>query len=54
MDQTVEVDLADMEYNKTEIKMLEVGVALLISKPKIKFTVPIKVTQYSRVFGETP
>ena len=33
-----------MEYSETEIKMLDVGEALLISEPKIKFAVPIKVT----------
>lgn len=35
-----------MEYSQTEIKMLDVGEALLISEPKIKFAVPIKVTHY--------
>lgn len=35
-----------MEYSDTEIKMLDVGEALLISEPKIKFAVPIKVTHY--------
>ena len=35
-----------MEYRETEIKMLDVGEALLISEPKIKFAVPIKVTHY--------
>jgi DNA helicase HerA-like ATPase len=35
-----------MEYSETEIKMLDVGEALLISEPKIKFAVPIKVTHY--------
>jgi hypothetical protein len=33
-----------MEYSETEIKMLDVDEALLISEPKIKFAVPIKVT----------
>ena len=32
-----------MEYSETEIKMLDVGEALLISEPKIKAAVPIKV-----------
>jgi hypothetical protein len=32
--------------SETEIKMLDVGEALLISEPKIKFAVPIKVTHY--------
>lgn len=35
-----------LEYSDTEIKMLDVGEALLISEPKIKFAVPIKVTHY--------
>jgi hypothetical protein len=35
-----------MEYSETEIKMLDVGEALLISEPKIKFAVPIKVMHY--------
>jgi hypothetical protein len=35
-----------MEYSETEIKMLDVGEALLISEPKIKFAVPIRVMHY--------
>jgi DNA helicase HerA-like ATPase len=35
-----------MEYSETEIKMLDVGEALLISEPKIKFAVPVKVAHY--------
>jgi DNA helicase HerA-like ATPase len=35
-----------LEYSETEIKMLDVGEALLISEPKIKFAVPIKVVHY--------
>ena len=35
-----------MEYSETEIKMLDVGEALLISEPKIKFAVPVKVVHY--------
>jgi len=35
-----------LEYSDTEIKMLDIGEALLISEPKIKFAVPIKVTHY--------
>jgi DNA helicase HerA-like ATPase len=35
-----------MEYSDTEIKMLDVGEALLISEPKIRFAVPIRVTHY--------
>jgi DNA helicase HerA-like ATPase len=34
------------EYSDTEIKMLDVGEALLISEPKIRFAVPIKVVHY--------
>jgi len=37
-----------MEYSETEIKMLDVGEALLISEPKIKFAVPVKVTHYPK------
>jgi hypothetical protein len=35
-----------LEYSDTEIKMLDVGEALLISEPKTRFAVPIKVTHY--------
>ncbi len=35
-----------LEYSDTEIKMLDVGEALLISEPKIRFAVPIKVIHY--------
>ncbi len=35
-----------LDYSDTEIKMLDVGEALLISEPKIKFAVPVKVTHY--------
>jgi DNA helicase HerA-like ATPase len=35
-----------MEYSETEIKMLDVGEALLISEPRIKFAVPVKVSHY--------
>jgi len=35
-----------LEYSDTEIKMLDVGEALLISEPKIRFAVPIKVVHY--------
>ncbi|MGD9130854.1 MAG: ATP-binding protein [Candidatus Bathyarchaeota archaeon] len=35
-----------MEYSDTEIKMLDVGEALLISEPQIRFAVPIKVVHY--------
>ncbi|HKZ93319.1 MAG TPA: ATP-binding protein [Candidatus Bathyarchaeia archaeon] len=35
-----------LEYSDTEIKMLDVGEALLISEPKIRFAVPVKVTHF--------
>jgi len=35
-----------LEYSDTEVKMLDVGEALLISEPKIRFAVPVKVTHY--------
>ena len=35
-----------MEYSDTEIKMLDVGEALLISEPQIRFAVPMKVIHY--------
>ena len=35
-----------MEYSDTEIKMLDIGEALLISEPQIRFAVPIKVIHY--------
>lgn len=35
-----------LEYSDTEIKMLDVGEALLISEPKIRFAVPVKVMHY--------
>jgi DNA helicase HerA-like ATPase len=35
-----------LEYSDTEIKMLDVGEALLISEPKIRFAVPVKVRHY--------
>ena len=35
-----------MEYSETKIKLLDVGEALLISEPKINFTVQMKVTHY--------
>ncbi len=35
-----------MEYSETEIKMLDVGQALLISEPKIEFAVLGKVLHY--------
>ena len=41
-----------LEYSDTEIKMLDVGEALLISEPKIRFSVPIKVTHYPEYLEE--
>jgi hypothetical protein len=35
-----------MEYSDTEIKMLDIGEALLISEPQIRFAVPLKVIHY--------
>ena len=35
-----------MEYSDTEIKMLDIGEALLISEPQIRFAVPLKVVHY--------
>lgn len=35
-----------MEYSDTEIKMLDIGEALLISEPQIRFAVPIKVIHF--------
>jgi len=41
-----------LEYSDTEIKMLDVGEALLISEPKIRFAVPIRVTHYPEYLDE--
>jgi len=41
-----------LEYSDTEIKMLDVGEALLISEPKIRFAVPIKVIHYPEYLNE--
>jgi len=35
-----------LEYSDTEVKMLDIGETLLISEPKIRFAVPVKVTHY--------
>ena len=35
-----------LEYSDTEVKMLDIGEALLISEPKIRFAVPIKVIHF--------
>ncbi len=41
-----------LEYSDTEIKMLDVGEALLISEPKIRFAVPVKVIHYPEYLNE--
>jgi len=41
-----------LEYSDTEIKMLDVGEALLISEPKIRFAVPIKVIHYPEYLSQ--
>lgn len=41
-----------LEYSDTEVKMLDVGEALLISEPKIRFAVPVKVTHYPEYLDE--
>ncbi|MCD6242416.1 ATP-binding protein [Candidatus Bathyarchaeota archaeon] len=41
-----------LEYSDTEIKMLDVGEALLISEPRIRFAVPIKVMHYPEYLEE--
>jgi len=41
-----------LEYSDTEIKMLDVGEALLISEPQIRFAVPIKVFHYPEYLDE--
>jgi len=41
-----------LEYSDTEIKMLDVGEALLISEPRIRFAVPVKVTHYPEYLDE--
>lgn len=43
-----------MEYSETEIKMLDVGEALLISEPKLRFAVPIKVAHYPEYLDTHP
>ena len=35
-----------LEYSDTEVKMLDIGEALIISEPKIRFAVPVKVLHY--------
>ena len=41
-----------LEYSDTEIKMLDIGEALLISEPQIRFAVPIKVIHYPNYLDE--
>ncbi|UCC58742.1 MAG: ATP-binding protein [Candidatus Bathyarchaeum sp.] len=41
-----------LEYSDTEIKMLDIGEALLISEPQIRFAVPIKVIHYPDYLNE--
>jgi DNA helicase HerA-like ATPase len=41
-----------LEYSDTEIKMLDIGEALLISEPKIRFAVPIKVAHYPEYLAQ--
>lgn len=41
-----------LEYSDTELKMLDLGEALLISEPKIRFAVPVKITHYPEYLEE--
>ncbi|MCX8175705.1 MAG: hypothetical protein N3E48_00545, partial [Candidatus Bathyarchaeota archaeon] len=41
-----------LEYSDTELKMLDVGEALLISQPAIHFAVPIKIFSYKEFIEE--
>ena len=41
-----------LEYSDTELKMLDVGEALLVSQPKIHFAVPIKIFDYKEYLDE--
>jgi len=41
-----------LEYSDVEIKMLDVGEALLVSQPKIQFAVPIKIFDYKEYLEE--
>jgi len=41
-----------LEYSDTEIKMLDVGEALLISEPRIRFAVPVRITHYPEYLDE--
>jgi hypothetical protein len=41
-----------LEYSDTELKMLDVGEALLVSQPRIHFAVPIKIFDYKEYLDE--
>ena len=41
-----------LEYSDTELKMLDVGEALLVSQPKIHFAVPIKIFDFKEYLDE--
>lgn len=41
-----------LEYSDTELKMLDVGEALLVSQPKIHFAVPIRIFDYREYLAE--
>ncbi|KYH37719.1 MAG: hypothetical protein AYL30_006230 [Candidatus Hecatellales archaeon B24] len=41
-----------LEYSDVELKMLDVGEALLVSQPKIQFAVPVKIFDYKEYLEE--
>lgn len=41
-----------LEYSDTEVKMLDVGEALLISEPRMRFAVPVRITHYPEYLDE--
>ena len=41
-----------LEYSDVELKMLDVGEALLVSQPKIHFAVPVKIFDYKEYLEE--
>ncbi len=41
-----------LEYSDTEVKMLDIGEALLISEPKIRFAVPVEVMHYPQYLDD--
>ena len=43
-----------LEYSDTELKMLDVGEALLVSQPKIRFAAPIRIFNYKEYLEEHP